>query len=318
MMKPKIFLSTLVSFSISGSFVSPVLAQYTVPSSSQNTQQFITSQQSTAIVVGFPNAVEFVIAEEQSYPTTLLLVQPIVDAYGSSIVPANSSVQAKLVPVDDGVQLVVEALVVGGQTIPVQASSPVIPSESIRASNSIDRVRQTAPIFSRLGGSVSGAIDGNTRRIEQGALIGNAVGILAGLAGSSNRIEAVHIPQGSTYVLTLQSPLVLAGEQVEQSSAIQVQSPSVATANGPSVMAIPQSFATQDEFGFQNVLQYTESLEQVIAAYQHGELSIDQARSTIEAADRFATAQLDQPLYPLAGIRQQVTQLFGYIYAIDR
>jgi hypothetical protein len=92
-------------------------------------------------------------------------------------------------------------------------------------------------------------------------------------------------------------------------------------------------------FSFTNGLEYSNCLEDIIALNQTPELlatrrrsncleglfverqssgiSDDEARQLIEAANQYATSELTFKLYPPAGQRARISQLYGIQYAID-
>jgi hypothetical protein len=80
----------------------------------------------------------------------------------------------------------------------------------------------------------------------------------------------------------------------------------------------PANSAEKNQFQFRNVTQYSEGLEGVIKAFKAGQVSLAEARQIITAADQYATQTLTPKLFPPAGIRRQVQQLFDYTYEIDR
>jgi hypothetical protein len=350
-MKNQSLLSIVLALTVAGcGYVSPVLAQSVPLVEPQESSPPRTIPQSAAIVVTFASEMNFKVDEDQSQPTTLLLANPIVDSQGNTIAPANSPVQARLVPVDNGkgVQIYAEALVSGGQMIPIQAVSAVIPSQRITLEGGDERAAQNAQIFQRIGGSITGAaIDERKPRTYEkandtshgmriGSLIGNAVGLVSGLA-SPRRIRVVQIPQSSVYVLTLQAPITLAGlggnmsaPQPQMDASRNSPSPSIPSiqlstqTNSLSAGSIAQpaqmqqAQPTSTEFNFRSVRQYTETVEQILAGYQQGKLSAQDAQALVASADKFATTRLNPPLYPLAGVRQQVTEKLGLTYIIDR
>lgn len=162
---------------------------------------------STAIVVAFPNVVEFDVGQNQNLPITLLLAQPILDGYGNVMVPANSPVSAHLLPKDGGAQILADSLIVNGQLLPIQASSTIIPGRTITLSDSNAQAQKNAPAYSHLGSSLLGAFtNGDPDKMIQGGLIGHGVGILSGMF-SPETVRLVAIPENSVYILTLQSAL---------------------------------------------------------------------------------------------------------------
>jgi len=337
-MKRSVLLSSAVILTVLGTTAISVSAQVNPPLYSQGNYQATPVAQSTAIVVAVPNAIQFELKGDQSYPTTLMLMQPVLDAYGNVVVQANTPVQARVVPTKGGVQILAEALIAEGRAIPIQAISSPIPTQSMQRTDVEERADRNSSLGSRLVGSVFGlfgkknssnteqdpstALEGpNTGNMMKGGLIGNALGLVTGLV-SSDRADIANIPQGSVYVLTLQSPLpaiapaTIAPPLVSQQSYAPSSAPQIAPTQQVSV-AQPTQAAPKKAFNFRNSLQYSKTVEHIIAAFRKGDLSAIAARGLIESANQYATTQLTQPLYPPAGVRRQVAQLFSFTYAID-
>jgi len=213
-MKKHTLLSLAMTLSMFGSVALPALAEPTLPLNQQVGSQVSTIPQSSAIIVAFPSHVEFDAGEEQNHSVTLLLAQPILDNFGNVVVPANSPVAAQLVPSNGSVQIVAESLVVGGQVVPIQASSSAISASTITVASGIEKARQNAPAYSRLGTSLLGAVTGgDSKNTMRGGFIGNAIGIISGLA-SPETVKVVSIPQGSVHILTLHTPVRLSATAV--------------------------------------------------------------------------------------------------------
>ena len=107
------------------------------------------------------------------------------------------------------IKIVAEFIVVRGQAVPVEATSPIIPSIKQTLVSGNERARNNSPAWSRLGASFGGAIGkGSSNSMIRGGLAGNAVGIFKGMI-SSKKIRAVSIPQGSVHILQLKAPAAL-------------------------------------------------------------------------------------------------------------
>lgn len=328
-MKKHTFLTSLIACTALGFVPVAASAQQVVTSYSQNSQpqgQYQTSiiPQSAAIVVTFPNNVQFEVDEDESYPTTLLLAQPVLDSYGNVVAPANSPVQARIAPVDheDGVQILVEALVAGGQAVSVKASSSPIPTQRVSRDDARERDQLNRERWGLVGAGLNGGLHGgNSQQFEAGGQLLGTIGALGNLFRSS-RMNVAVIPQGSTYVLTLAAPVALPAMTMASAplppQSYQSPTGSASVANTGQPIASQQPSSGQAEFSFRNSLQYADTLEQVISAYQQGQITADEAHNRVEAADRFATTRLTQQLFPPAGVRQQIRQLFAFTYAIDR
>lgn len=253
--------------------------------------------QSTAITVVFPANLTIDAKKEQDYPTTLLLAQPLFDSYGNQIAAQNSPVAARIHPVQEGAQVIAESLVIQGRTVPIQATSPILPSRKVTLSTGTDEAKGLSPVLGRVGGGLFGGLNGgDPTKFSQGAMLGSGLGAIAGLA-SGKSMHVVEIPQGSIYVLTLQTAVALAGSSV----------PNAAAPSGP---ASPR-------FGFRTEQEYEAGLNKILQSYQQRQLSQADALNIIRAANTYATTQLPAPLYPPVQQRQLIGQLFGFSYAVD-
>jgi hypothetical protein len=252
--------------------------------------------QSTAITVVFPSNMVIDAKKEQDYPTTLLLAQPLLDSYGNQVAAQNSPVSARIHPVKDGAQVIAESLVIQGRTVPIQATSPVLPSRKVTISTGVDEAKGLSPLGARIGGGLLGGLNGGDS--TQGAMFGAALGGIAGLA-SGKSMRVVEIPQGSIYVLTLQVPVAL---------------------STPVPTAVPVAVAAPTDgprFAFRNEQEYEAGLNKILQSYQERQLSQADALNVIRAANTYATTQLPTPLYPSVQQRQFIGQVFGFTYAID-
>jgi hypothetical protein len=255
--------------------------------------------QSTALTVVFPANLTIDAKKEQDYPTTLLLAQPLLDSYGNQIAAQNSPVAARIHPVKDGAQVIAESIVIQGRTVPIQATSPVLPSRKVVLSSGTDEARGLSPVVGRIGGGLFGGLNGgDPTRFSQGAMLGSGIGAIAGLA-SGKSVHVVEIPQGSIYVLTLQT-------------AVAISTPSApAAATLVSAPAAPR-------FGFRTEQEYQAGLDKILQSYQQRQISQADALNIIRAANDYATTQLPSLLYPPAQQRQFIGQVFGFGYAIDK
>jgi hypothetical protein len=298
-LKSRIAFGLLCSLSTVVPATLPAIAQTAPVMQSYSSSASITIPQSTAIAVAFPANLVIDAKKEQDYPTTLILAQPLLDSYGNQLAAQGSPVAARIHPVKEGAQVIAESLVIQGRTIPIQATSPVLPSRKVTLSSGNQQARELSPIGSRIGGGLfGGGTGGDFMNFNQGAMLGSGVGAIAGLA-SEKSMHVVEIPQGSLYVLTLQIPVTV--------SISSSQSPAAAQSGA---IANPQ-------FRFQTEQEYQAGLDKVLQAYQQRQLSQADALNIIRAANTYATTQLPRPLYPPAPQRQFIGQVFGFSYAID-
>jgi hypothetical protein len=282
-----------------------VIVPTTLPAAAQSvpSPQYYTASagsvipQSTAITVAFPANMVIDAKKDQDYPTTLFLAQPLFDSNGNQVAAQNSPVAARLHPVKDGAQVIAESLVIQGRTVPIQATSPVLPSRKVTITSGTDEAKGLSPVFGRVGGGLFGGLNGgDPTKFSQGAMLGSGIGAIAGLA-SGKSVHVVEIPQGSVYVLTLQT-------------AVALSAPVAPVAAAPVNNNAPR-------FGFRTEQEYQAGLDKVLQGYQQRQLSQADALSIIRAANDYATTQLPSPIYPPAPQRQFIGQVFGFRYAID-
>ena len=205
-MKKLNLLGLVLSFSVVGSTTLPALAQYSVPSNQQMSNQGMTQPQSAmAIVVGFAEPVVFDVGQNQTAPITLYLAEPIQDGAGNVVVPAGSPVEAYLVPHESGAFIVAQSLVVNGQVVPIQASSDFLEGKTVTVRRGTDKAQVWGPMLARIAhGVVAPLSNGDINEVYQYAALADGVANLAG-AFSTEKARVVEIPQGTTYVLRLQT-----------------------------------------------------------------------------------------------------------------
>lgn len=208
-MKKQTLLSIAISVLVSGINTVPAMAEQTVPYDLQTQEQLNVIPQSSALVVTFPQPVQLDAGQNNSLPMTLLLAQPIVDAVGRELVPSNSPIAVKLISSGENIRIVAESIVIGGQVVPIQATSSIIPSTRKTVVSGNEQARRNSPVGSRFGSSLVGAIGGGDNdSIITGGLAGNAVGIFVGMV-SPKKVPVVSISQGSAYILKLETPVTL-------------------------------------------------------------------------------------------------------------
>lgn len=303
-MNVRILLNLTLLLSVFAPIVLPATASEVIVRTSTTTttttRQVTMIPQTAGVVIKLPAAVTVDVGQKQDYPMTVPLAQPLMDLQGNEVVPMNTPVTIKLKPENGGAKIVAESIVVRGQIVAIQAASAVIPGNTITQQSGADRARENSGVLGNLFGAVMGATAGESRKasaFDQGGMIGGAIGILSGMTSPKN-IRIVQLPADSVYVLTLQAPISL-----------------------PTIAATPQvepTQANQPQFDFHNITDYSKGLEQVINGFKQGQLSQADARRVVVSADQYATTKLTSKLYPPAGLRRQVAQLFDYTYGIDR
>ncbi|XGV97296.1 MAG: hypothetical protein ACAF41_31805 [Leptolyngbya sp. BL-A-14] len=305
-MNTRTLLNVALTLSIVGSGSLPAVADQVVVVNTQTSSRSTLIPQTAGVVISLPMPITVDVGQHQDYPLTVPLSQALMDSQGNTVVPVNAPVTIKLKPENGGARIVAESIVVGGQIVPIQASSAVIPGNTITQQEGAETARQNSAVYGNLFGAAMGAIAPQARKadaFDQGGMIGGALGILTGM-NSPKSLRVVQLPQGSVYVLSLQAPIALPANL-----AVQPASTPAPT---------QQASANQSQFDFKSVAEYSQGLERVIAAYQQGQVSKADARRAIVDADQYATTALSPKLYPPAGQRQRIAQLFEFTYGIDR
>ena len=299
---------SLVGATAVGTTVSPVAAQplQTGVNHSQSSQSVAADAnvlpQSSAILLVLPELVVD-LDRDEAYPVTVPLMQPLYNRYGQEMIPAESPINIRVQPDDDGAYIVAEHVVVRGQIVPLNARSSFIPGRTETIAPADQTAHRNRTVFAQLGNGVSGALgnsvnnptDVQRRAIGAGAVFGTLMGF-----SNPDTVSYVHIQPGSVQTLTLESAVVL---------------PSYLLAFAPTPSPVPAAAAPEQAFTFRNSLEYGDFVDGLLRAHADGELSLQDAQFLVQEADRFARSELG--LYPLAGIRARVTANLGYVYEID-
>jgi hypothetical protein len=217
-MKTQMLLSLACSMSLFGAVTLPASAQ-TVPTQPlaqpqpQAVSEEISIPQDTAIIISFPASVTIDVGQKKDYPLTVPLANAIKDAQGNTIAAENTPVTIVLKPTDGGAKIVAQSLVINGRIVSIKASSQTIPGTTITHKRANDKAVENGSIWGRIGGSTLGFLNqGDPDEFDRGAMLGSAVGLLAGLLSPENT-RIVQIPQSSVYVLSLESPISLSARR---------------------------------------------------------------------------------------------------------
>jgi hypothetical protein len=172
----------------------------------------------TAIVVRFPQEQTVDVGISKGTPLTLPLAQPIYDTNGNQVVPADAIAVIEVHPVDGGAVLIARSLIVRGQVIEISATSAQIPGQVVTRSSATKVASETAPSFTKIGGTLLGLFSGGTMEsMEQGSLLGSTIGALSGLSAPDS-VRLVQFPANSLQVLALQEAVYLSYPGTETSA----------------------------------------------------------------------------------------------------
>ncbi|NJL10509.1 MAG: hypothetical protein HC836_32330 [Richelia sp. RM2_1_2] len=259
-----------------------------------------------SIVVSFLNNVEFDAGANKQRPIVLRTVEPVYNNAGKVVIPANSRVEAVLVPVgkgkDKGTMIFAKSLIMNGKSYALNATaSTVIPANKIPVISRMEQAANYSSSFARFSPIYTG-FTGGTQSSEylENTLIFQGIGAVVGFSSPRSKL-ASRIPQGSEHVLHLQQPLSL-----DTSKNIPV----IAN-NSP----IPQE---EIKFSFRDKEEYDELVQKVLVAYQQKAISQVEARHILESANQYVRTEVNPILYPDENLRTQVSQLIGFNYAIDQ
>ncbi len=220
------WLNLIVSLSLLTPGTLPVLAQ-TTPSNYQ--EQPTTIQQpienntrvipkSTAIIINFPSNVQFDAGGNKNLPIILRLVEPILDNYGNIAVPANSRVDALIIPTDKNAKIIANSLIINGQVVPIKASTPMIPSVKVTIKSRMEEAQNYARTFSRTGTGML-VFDGETDSNDmiRSVIIAGGMGAIIGFL-SPKSVDVANFVQDSEYILTLEEAVPLPQATKERNS----------------------------------------------------------------------------------------------------
>ena len=164
----------------------------------------------TSFVGYFIEPIEYNVTEGKEFPTILGLAQPFVLSE-DIVIPENALVNVTITSADGGARIVAHSILVNGVTLPINAVSALIPSQSITLES------QNLPgggvgTYSRAGGAAGCAISGLSRGNRCGSnamATGASLGALIGLAAGANTprtetIEFIRFQQNSLHILTFE------------------------------------------------------------------------------------------------------------------
>lgn len=199
--------------------------------------QLVTIPSSSAITITFPAALIFDVGNKKSQPSGALLAHPILDSHGNVIAATNSPVSLHIQPINKGAQISADSIVIGGQVIPIHASSLWIPGKKVTLSSGTEQAQEKATLYKDVGGTAVGLFNGkdSNDNVNIGHLIGAGIGIVSGLS-SSKSVRQVEIAQGAVYVMKLQAPITVPESLARASQSSVAQAASVPNAARPTTI----------------------------------------------------------------------------------
>lgn len=132
----------------------------------------------TSLPVAYAAAERVVVTPDETVALTLTVAENITNSQGRTLIPAGAQIVGQLQPRNGGSQFVANQLVIRGQEIPIQASSPVITRTTNVNDPKLTSVVRNAAIGSAAAAGISGLVGDRTITAEKvlpGAAVGAAI-----------------------------------------------------------------------------------------------------------------------------------------------
>jgi hypothetical protein len=176
----------------------------------------ITIPEASAITVTFCSTVRFDSKHRSIFPVVAYLARPVMDNNGNVLAPVNSLVNAQLKPTKEGVQVSVDALVVGGRFVPIKTAQLPVPmlSKTDQQNNySYSYNDDNLGIaFNVANGLQEWLTDQEILSDSFGDVLGAGLTVAAGVSRARSRpknTQVMEVPQGSTLVFPLMASVSL-------------------------------------------------------------------------------------------------------------
>lgn len=180
----------------------------------------LTLPASSAVTITFCSNIKFDAEQSSSFPVTVFLARPLLDTEGNIIAPINSLVSATVTPTDKGVKIQANALVIGGQYIPIETPTLSVPilSEVQRQNNYYSNYgyqQQNPSVYFNVANNlqgwlnVQGILDDGTSDVI-GAGLAIASGVSLGLSSKEpEETKTAEVSQGVMLIFPLLSAVQL-------------------------------------------------------------------------------------------------------------
>lgn len=173
--------------------------------------QRVTIPAASAVSVTFCSTIKFNVKQKSGFPVTVYLARPIMDSNGNQLIPVNSLVSAQLKPTGEGVQIKAENLVISGRVVPIQTSVLLVPVLSNVRQEDYYAQEQNPGLPFQVANSLQGWL-GDQGILSDGTsdLLGFGLAVVSGVSTGLNKpkkTETMEVPEGTTFVLQLLSPV---------------------------------------------------------------------------------------------------------------
>ena len=167
-----------------------------------------------SIIVTFTKDMEFNVGGKKQQPVVLRIVEPVYNQAGKVVIPANSRIDALLVPVgkgkEKGTMIIGKSLIINGKSYPLNATGinkmtayKIIEKSRLeQAQKYSDSVSKAVPILSNLNGGTQ------NQEINQNTIIMQGISAFAGFLTPRSKLVS-NFSQSNEYILHLEKPLSL-------------------------------------------------------------------------------------------------------------
>jgi hypothetical protein len=180
------------------------------PSTSTTTTTGVTIPYGARLPVYYAQADKIVVAPNETVPLTLTLTRNVRSSNGALLMAQGTQVVGQLQPTAGGSQFVARELIIGGRSLPIDATSQIITqTQEVTGGSNIGSILQGAAVGAAAAAGI-GVLTGN-RKIEILEVLGGAgAGALGGLLlGNRKKMDVVVINPNTDLELTLRSNLAL-------------------------------------------------------------------------------------------------------------
>jgi len=188
----------------------PLFRGSTGSQSTSTTTTGVTIPYGSKLPVYYAQADKIVVAPNETVPLTLTVTRNIRTRNGALLITQGTQVVGQLQPTAGGSQFVARELIIGGRSLPIDATSQIITqTQEVSGGSNIGSILQGAAVGAAAAAGI-GAITGN-RKIEILEVLGGAAaGGLGGLLlGNRKKMDVVVINPNTDLDLTLRSNLAL-------------------------------------------------------------------------------------------------------------
>lgn len=158
----------------------------------------------TVLPVKYDKAQKIMVTKDETAPLTLTISQNVITDTGSLVIPAGSSVEGKLQPVEGGSQFVAEKLILAnGKEYNISATSGVITkTETIKKGTSTKGIIKNTALGAGAAAAVA-AVTGDRAVATEEVLGGAAIGAITGIFFNKKSVDLIVIQPDTDLEMTI-------------------------------------------------------------------------------------------------------------------